>query len=143
MASPSTPTSAVVSPSSTATMAIDPYLLTTADKPGPNHKLLDVQIRYEQIGSFCFCCGHIGHEVRNCNTHIEDSLKGDVLDEKWGEWLRSDQGGRRVLAAKENVNPNLNLNEGNALNKPTKPFPVNLIRDLASLSMNSQNVKLR
>ncbi|MED6159738.1 hypothetical protein PIB30_045057 [Stylosanthes scabra] len=32
--------------------------------------------------------------------------KGEVHDEKWGDWVRSEQGGRREIVLKENSNPN-------------------------------------
>ncbi|MED6144746.1 hypothetical protein PIB30_018419 [Stylosanthes scabra] len=58
-------------------------------------------------------------------------------DEKWGEWLKSDQGGRRFPSSKENSDPNLNHSRDNSQGKQIKPVPVNLTKSLASLSMNS------
>ncbi|MED6208921.1 hypothetical protein PIB30_049693 [Stylosanthes scabra] len=106
---------------------------------GPNQHTLEVSLKYEIIGSLCNYCGHIGHEIKNCNTHIDDSLKGEVQKEKWGDWLRSDQGGRRETMLKENLYPKIQQAEGGLLNKPNKPTPVNLIKSLASLPMQSQN----
>ncbi|MED6209251.1 hypothetical protein PIB30_052943 [Stylosanthes scabra] len=84
-------------------------------------------------------CEGIGLDVRNCSMQIDDSLKGELQDEKWGEWLRSDQGGRREIAWKENINPNVHHQESSIQNNHGKPIPVNLIKSLANLSMQSHN----
>ncbi|MED6165438.1 hypothetical protein PIB30_099523 [Stylosanthes scabra] len=74
-------------------------------------------------------------------NQIKDSLQGEVDEEKWGDWLKSDQGGRRESILKENIPPNLKYAEDVSQSKPNKPVPVNLIKGLASLSVNSQNVQ--
>ncbi|MED6151219.1 hypothetical protein PIB30_080392, partial [Stylosanthes scabra] len=69
---------------------------------------------------------------------------GEVIDtdlfqeEKWGEWLRSEQGGRRSIM-KENANPNLSHDGDSNPSKHSNPTPVNLIKSLDNLSMNSRN----
>ncbi|KAL4394012.1 hypothetical protein AHAS_Ahas02G0109400 [Arachis hypogaea] len=41
----------------------------------PNKKIIEVQIKYERIGSFCNYCGMIDHQTKVCNLQIEDSVK--------------------------------------------------------------------
>ncbi|MED6107979.1 hypothetical protein PIB30_019206 [Stylosanthes scabra] len=105
---------------------------------GPNQNVIDVTLKYEKIGSFCHYCGHLGHETRNCNLQLEDSVKGEIQEEKWGDLLRSEQGGRRESMLKENQNPNLPKKDQSQQNLPRKPIPVNLIQSLANLSVQSQ-----
>ncbi|MED6113489.1 hypothetical protein PIB30_071293 [Stylosanthes scabra] len=108
---------------------------------GPNQKtfIIIINLKYERIGIFCNYCGHIGHESRNCSSQIEDSLKGVTQEEKWGDWLKSDQGGRRISIYKENMNHNFHHDKDNNSSKQNKPIPVNLIKSLASLSMQSRS----
>ncbi|MED6209602.1 hypothetical protein PIB30_056350 [Stylosanthes scabra] len=101
---------------------------------GPNQKVMEIALKYERIGSFCHYCGHIGHEIRNCSIQIEDSIKDEVKEEKWGEWLCSEQGSKRENFMKENSNPNLTSSDPSQQPNGRKPIPVNLIKDLASLS---------
>ncbi|RYR12987.1 hypothetical protein Ahy_B04g070226 [Arachis hypogaea] len=102
---------------------------------GSNSKVTDLHLKYERIGNFCYCCGSIGHEVRACNTHLEQIAKGEAKEEEWGVWLRADQFGWRLENQKENKNsncPNI-VREGEK--KQRKPTPVSLIKSFASLSV--------
>ncbi|MED6207313.1 hypothetical protein PIB30_034635 [Stylosanthes scabra] len=94
---------------------------------GPNQKVFEIGIRYERIGIFCNYCGHVGHEIRNCSTQIDDSLKGE--------------GGRRVTTLKENIQAITNQVESSIKSKSDKPVPVNLIKSLAGLSVASKTEK--
>ncbi|XP_057720054.1 uncharacterized protein LOC130934508 [Arachis stenosperma] len=53
---------------------------------GPNRNVIELSVKYERIETFCNYCGHLGHESRGCNQHLEDSIKGEVQEEKWGTW---------------------------------------------------------
>ncbi|MED6121187.1 hypothetical protein PIB30_027796 [Stylosanthes scabra] len=55
-----------------------------------------------------------------------------------GEWLRSEQGGKQENMMKENSNPNTITSEQSQQPYGRKPIPVNLIKDLASLSVQSK-----
>ncbi|MED6121772.1 hypothetical protein PIB30_033289 [Stylosanthes scabra] len=76
---------------------------------------------------------------RNCSSQIEDSLKGVTQEKKWGDWLKSDHGGRRISISKKNMNPNFQHKKDNNSSKHNKSIPVNLIKSLASLSMHSRS----
>ncbi|MED6216321.1 hypothetical protein PIB30_006606 [Stylosanthes scabra] len=71
---------------------------------------------------------------------IEDAdfIRGETTEEKWGEWLRSEQRGRRESALKENNNPNTQSDISSRQLKAKKHILVNLIKSLASLSVQSQ-----
>ncbi|RYR35009.1 hypothetical protein Ahy_A10g050099 [Arachis hypogaea] len=105
---------------------------------GPNNKVLEVGLKYERIGNFCNYCGYVRHEARMCSFQLDDSLKGEVKEERWGEWLKSDQSGKRENHTEDNFDSKVPINKKSRQNKITKPIPVNLIKSLASLSMQSQ-----
>ncbi|MED6116096.1 hypothetical protein PIB30_096901 [Stylosanthes scabra] len=73
----------------------------------------------------------------NSIVKIDDSVKGKVHEEKWGDWLRSDQGGRRETLLKENINPNTTSTDSSQQLIGRKPIPVNLLKDLAGLSVHT------
>ncbi|RYQ85825.1 hypothetical protein Ahy_B10g105443 [Arachis hypogaea] len=94
-----------------------------------NQKILEVNLKYEQIGNFYYYCGFVRHEIRNCQQNLEDTVAGQVKKEQWGPWLRAEQMGRRI-------------EEEERKQTTRKPTPVNLICAFASLSVqegNSQN----
>ncbi|XP_020973148.1 uncharacterized protein LOC107634016 [Arachis ipaensis] len=62
---------------------------------GLKNQQLEVALKYERIGTFCNYCGFIGHETRACNFQIEDSLKGEVEEEKWGGLVESRPDGKK------------------------------------------------
>ncbi|KAK6160117.1 hypothetical protein DH2020_003498 [Rehmannia glutinosa] len=53
-----------------------------------NSEKVWVDFRYENLQSFCFYCGMVGHLERGCSTRRED-IRLDKLEEgQFGEWLR-------------------------------------------------------
>lgn len=46
-----------------------------------------VNFKYEQLGTFCFVCGILGHSERDCNIIYENPDK--VVDKAYGVWLRA------------------------------------------------------
>ncbi|MED6222666.1 hypothetical protein PIB30_066481 [Stylosanthes scabra] len=64
-------------------------------------------------------------------------MKGEVQEEKWGSWLRADQVGRKEVSQQQNTNPNNTSNETGGGFRPKNPTPVNLLKGLASLSVNN------
>ncbi|KAK6119862.1 hypothetical protein DH2020_046409 [Rehmannia glutinosa] len=66
------------------------------DKPlmrGTNIKLNEdaywVEFKYENLQSFCFYCGHIGHTKRNCQMRKLDIENNNLNEGQFGEWLRA------------------------------------------------------
>lgn len=41
-------------------------------------------LRYEQLPTFCFFCGRIGHSYRNCSLNVENLAVGDMI---YGTWI--------------------------------------------------------
>ncbi|CAA0831374.1 Unknown protein [Striga hermonthica] len=59
----------------------------TKVKLGPES--LWVDFRYENLQSFCFYCGLIGHVDKNC-PNMKDDLNRDVINVgQYGDWLRA------------------------------------------------------
>ncbi|XP_025635850.1 uncharacterized protein [Arachis hypogaea] len=105
----------------------------------PNRNVIELSVKYERIGTFCNYCGHLGHESRGYNQHLEDSIKGEVQEEKWGNWLKAKQVGWRVESYKENANPNIPKVEISRIEGPKKQTPVNLLRSFANPSMQENS----
>lgn len=51
-------------------------------------ELIWVDFTYEKIPTFCFYCGIIGHQEKNCGQKIEDADKQNIVEGQYGEWLR-------------------------------------------------------
>ena len=54
---------------------------------GPNKKVIALALKYERIGFFCHYCYHLGYEGRACSKLLEDSVKGELRENKIGPWL--------------------------------------------------------
>ncbi|XP_020999683.1 uncharacterized protein LOC110281626 [Arachis duranensis] len=105
---------------------------------GPNKKIIEIRLKYERIGSFCFLCVHLGHELRNCSSSLSmENHEGDK-EEQWGEWLRADQVGRKIKEMKENPNFNQQKAGWQSNDQRKKPTPVSLLRSLAGLSIEEK-----
>lgn len=48
-----------------------------------------VDFKYEQLPSFCFYCGLIGHQERLCDTKLFDSNTNNICEDQYGSWLRT------------------------------------------------------
>lgn len=67
-----------------------------------------VDFRYEQLPTFCFYCGKVGHQERLCEEKIQDSSQSKILEGQYGEWLRVT--GVSVGRKGSRTNPNLGRN---------------------------------
>ncbi|RYQ87864.1 hypothetical protein Ahy_B09g095407 [Arachis hypogaea] len=108
---------------------------------GGDKKVIELQVKYEKIGNFCYYCGFLGHEARGCSKFFEDSAAGKVDEEKWGPWVRAEQFGRMVSSQKENQNPHSDQQSEKKNQRDRKPTPLNLIKSFASLSVNEANTR--
>ena len=55
-------------------------LRTNADR------VVMVEVKYERLPIFCYCCGMVGHMERDCLEVVEDEKGGD---KQWGPWLKA------------------------------------------------------
>lgn len=63
-----------------------PLLRGTRIKLGNEMEWVD--FKYEQLPSFCFYCGIIGHQEKDCETKMSDSREDKICEGQYGEWLR-------------------------------------------------------
>lgn len=51
-----------------------------------------MDFKYENIATFCFYCGTVGHSEKNCLARKSDAKNRTVLEGQYGDWLKADQG---------------------------------------------------
>lgn len=49
-----------------------------------------VEFKYENVATFCYYCGLVGHSERSCSARKNVARSGDIREEQYGEWLRAD-----------------------------------------------------
>lgn len=54
-----------------------------------NEEVIWVDIIYELLPVFCFCCGMIGHFEKTCERKMIDFWKNSVCEGQYGEWLKA------------------------------------------------------
>ncbi|GER26493.1 gag-pol polyprotein, partial [Striga asiatica] len=52
-----------------------------------------IEFKYENLLTFCFYCGKIGHNERQCESKREDLHRNVLRTWQFGEWLRGSYGG--------------------------------------------------
>ncbi|KAF7821131.1 TMV resistance protein N-like [Senna tora] len=65
--------------------------------PRPGLPRIWISVKYETLHQFCFYCGRIGHEVKNCEV-VGEVRDGSFVDYMFGDWL-----GWKVEAERVNV----------------------------------------
>lgn len=95
-------------------------------------KNLRVYFKYERLPTFCFVCGRIGHQIKDCaEMDGKDETEFDEIEEKelpFGQWMKasplpkisaeikreasSSSSAKSLFAAPNNVNENPNEDKG-------------------------------
>lgn len=68
-----------------------------------------VDFRYEQLQTFCFYCGIIGHHEKVCTKNLNDSSNCGICEEKYGDWMRAANLKGVKKRVKEGMERELNL----------------------------------
>lgn len=66
-----------------------------------NNRSVWLEFRYEQLATFCYYCGKIGHLERNCGKKRQDTSEGQLQEDQYGEWIRASPIGRSSQQAVE------------------------------------------
>ncbi|MED6180015.1 hypothetical protein PIB30_006131, partial [Stylosanthes scabra] len=48
--------------------------------PGSNGRVMEINIKYENIENFCHYCGFLEHEERNCDRFLKVFVDGKVVE---------------------------------------------------------------
>ncbi|XP_075665169.1 uncharacterized protein At4g02000-like [Castanea sativa] len=48
-----------------------------------------VKFKYERLPMFCYYCGVLGHDIKNCAAHFVVTQNGVVVDYQYGEFLKA------------------------------------------------------
>lgn len=48
-----------------------------------------VDFKYEQLTTFCFYCGLVGHLEKNCGGKMKDLTASRLNEGQYGEWLKA------------------------------------------------------
>lgn len=52
------------------------------------NEIVWVEFRYEQLLTFCFYCGIVGHQEKSCERKIKDSKELKINEGQYGESIR-------------------------------------------------------
>ncbi|MED6175342.1 hypothetical protein PIB30_077413 [Stylosanthes scabra] len=73
---------------------------------------------------------------------LQDSVFGDLNEERWGDWLKAKQVGRRLSEENENNNPNPPKVDALLKTNAQRPTPVSLLGGFAKLSVHDGDCDL-
>lgn len=97
-----------------ATINLDKALLRGANIR-LNEVICWVDFKYEQLASFCYYCGKVGHLDRFCYAKGEDVRKKELKAGQYGEWLKG-VSGRSSSKVGERISPIKMRNSGESNN---------------------------
>ncbi|KAH7854377.1 hypothetical protein Vadar_013096 [Vaccinium darrowii] len=60
-----------------------------------------VDYKYERLPGFCFYCGFLDHETRDCQVRCKDLADGTLKENPYGSWMAAVQSSKRGFRWKE------------------------------------------
>lgn len=101
-----------------------------------------VEVKYERLPNFCYCCGVLGHIERDCLNVGEDDKDEERL---WGSWLRASPRRGRLKMEEEAKNfkscaKTLHFSPASALNKKGVVDPLVGSNDDGSNSLTAHDL---
>lgn len=67
-----------------------------------------VNFKYEKLPTFCFYCGIVGHQEKNCGQKVEDARKQTIIEDQYGDWLRvQGEWGGKIIVREVNAQKNM------------------------------------
>lgn len=69
-----------------------------------DNEVVWADFKYEQLPTFCFYCGRVGHSDRLCEEKVRDSKDSNIHEGQYGEWLKMTGGS----GGKRGTKPDLN-----------------------------------
>ncbi|CAA0834207.1 ubiquitin-associated (UBA)/TS-N domain-containing protein [Striga hermonthica] len=84
-----------------------------------------ITFRYENLQTFCYYCGLIGHADLNCEKKKEDVRCMKLSSGQYGEWLRAVPGngiGMRIASLGDRWSPKVGKEKGGDENNTTNPM---------------------
>ena len=64
-----------------------------------------VDYKYERLSVFYHFCGVLGHDLRHCPAHYEESKKSTTMEYQYRDWLRVSNGRNRSPLRRHNASP--------------------------------------
>ncbi|CAA0831099.1 Unknown protein, partial [Striga hermonthica] len=108
----------------------EPILRGTFIKMGEDNKWVD--FRYENIQSFCFYCGIIGHSDRSCVKKNTDIDNNELQLGQYGEWLRIGSSPNSSYRSFSGVNLGSQASTEATIPTPTHPIAKSVVGDKCS-----------
>ncbi|CAA0816704.1 Unknown protein [Striga hermonthica] len=108
----------------------DPILRGTFIKMGEDKKWVD--LRYENIQSFYFYCGVIGHCDRSCAKKKEDIDKNERKLGQYGDWLRISSSPISSFRSHSGANLGSQASPEATIPTPIHPIDKSVVRDKSS-----------
>lgn len=78
-----------------------------------------VIFKYERLPNFCYNCGLLSHDLRDCPASLDSTKPMDSKELQYGPWMRGDiikRSFREKLSSNEQPKKPRNLDEGNRSN---------------------------